>query len=59
MIQLFEARKSKKVEDNELLEKYLKISKQEKEEILKNIRLLKMEYQKKKEKNYLNKTDQM
>ena len=35
MIQLFEARKKQKVEDNELLEKYLKISKQEKEEILK------------------------
>ena len=34
MIQLFEARKKQKVEDNELLEKYLKISKQEKEEIL-------------------------
>ena len=33
MIQLFEARKKQKVEDNELLEKYLKISKQEKEEI--------------------------
>ena len=32
MIQLFEARKKQKVEDNELLEKYLKISKQEKEE---------------------------
>ena len=34
MIQLFEARKKQKVEDNELLEKYLKISKQEKEEII-------------------------
>ena len=33
--ELFESRKKQKVEDNELLEKYLKISKQEKEEILK------------------------
>ena len=37
MIQLFEARKKQKVEDNELLEKYLKISKTRKRRNTKRI----------------------
>lgn len=59
MIQLFEARKKQKVEDNELLEKYLKISKQEKEEILKEYKTSENGISEEKGKNYLNKTDQM
>ena len=35
MIQLFEARKKQKLQDNELLEKYLQISKKNKTEVLK------------------------
>lgn len=59
MIQLFEARKKQKLQDNELLEKYLQISKKNKTEVLKEYKTSEMVFLKKRVRNYLRKMEQM